>query len=99
MSDQAGGDTPHGDRTHADEAVVDALCRGRAQAGGAWSPNVGRHPLPSRDAVIDVVNGLRAVLFPRYFGEADLAVRVAVVPPNRSVNPCQTHAVACADPP
>jgi serine O-acetyltransferase len=31
-----------------------------------------RQPLPSRDAVIDVVEALRTVLFPGYFGPSDL---------------------------
>ena len=31
-----------------------------------------RQPLPSRDAVIDIVEALRSVLFPGYFGPSDL---------------------------
>ena len=32
----------------------------------------GRQPLPSRDVVIDIVEALRTVLFPGYFGASDL---------------------------
>ncbi|ACG73805.1 Serine O-acetyltransferase [Anaeromyxobacter sp. K] len=48
--------------------VVDALCRDAAAAFGAG----GRVTLPSREAVIRVVEDLRAVLFPGYFGTSDL---------------------------
>ncbi len=49
--------------------VVDALCKetkGLAQFPG------GRIVLPSRDAVIGIVEDLRSVLFPGYFGTSDL---------------------------
>jgi serine O-acetyltransferase len=36
------------------------------------SINGGDHKLPSRDAIVDVVEGLRAVLFPGYFGTSEL---------------------------
>jgi len=50
--------------------VVDALCReATAMAGFAAD---GRMSLPSREAVIGVVEDLRAVLFPGYFGTNDL---------------------------
>jgi serine O-acetyltransferase len=50
--------------------VVDALCRA-ASAIANFAPD-GRVTLPSRAAVIAVVEDLRAVLFPGYFGTSDL---------------------------
>jgi serine O-acetyltransferase len=47
--------------------VVDALCGG---AVGAFPG--GKMTLPSRDAVIELVEDLRSVLFPGYFGTNDL---------------------------
>lgn len=47
-------------------AANEKLLRGRAQRGG-------RHALPSRAAVANVVEDLRAVLFPGHFGATDLA--------------------------
>ncbi|BDG06189.1 serine O-acetyltransferase EpsC [Anaeromyxobacter oryzae] len=49
--------------------VVDDLCRG---ASGTTSTPGGRVTLPSREAVIKIVEDLRAVLFPGYFGTSDL---------------------------
>jgi serine O-acetyltransferase len=48
--------------------VVEQLCGPAAEGGAAARPLV----LPSREAVIDCVEGLRRVLFPGYFGAADL---------------------------
>jgi serine O-acetyltransferase len=48
--------------------VVDHLC----QAATAAFANAGRVTLPSREAVIQAVEDLRAVLFPGYFGTSDL---------------------------
>jgi serine O-acetyltransferase len=50
--------------------VVDALCR-EAAALSALAPE-GRVTLPSRESVIAVVEDLRSVLFPGYFGTNDL---------------------------
>lgn len=53
-------------------ALVAALCDAnsglRPSAGGC----VGRQPLPSRDVVVEIVESLRAVLFPGYFGTSEL---------------------------
>jgi serine O-acetyltransferase len=49
--------------------VVDELCRGATTAAVAAG---GRVTLPSREAVIAIVEDLRAVLFPGYFGTSDL---------------------------
>ena len=49
--------------------VVDALCKEQKQLGRFPG---GRIVLPSRDAVIAVVEDLRSVLFPGYFGTSDL---------------------------
>jgi serine O-acetyltransferase len=48
--------------------VVDQLCRDAA----AGFPQGGKVTLPSREAVIQIVEDLRAVLFPGYFGTSDL---------------------------
>ena len=53
-------------------ALVAALC----EANGNLQPPAGgcadRQPLPSRDVVIEIVELLRAVLFPGYFGTSEL---------------------------
>lgn len=50
--------------------IVDQLCKG---AGGLAGPSAGgRIVLPSREAVIEIVEELRSVLFPGYFGTSDL---------------------------
>jgi serine O-acetyltransferase len=51
-------------------AVVDQLCA-RAAVAGAPSRG-GRIVLPSRDAVLACVEGIRQAFFPGYFGRADL---------------------------
>jgi serine O-acetyltransferase len=50
--------------------VVEALCREASALSGFAAD--GRMTLPSRDAVIAVVEDLRSVLFPGYFGTNDL---------------------------
>ncbi|MFO0580683.1 MAG: serine O-acetyltransferase EpsC [Anaeromyxobacter sp.] len=50
--------------------VVEALCREATRLSGFAAD--GRMALPSRDAVIGVVEDLRSVLFPGYFGTSDL---------------------------
>lgn len=50
--------------------VVDQLCSAAvAAAGPRWG---GRLVLPSRDVVLDCVEGIRQVFFPGYFGTTDL---------------------------
>ncbi len=49
--------------------VVDHLCKDGAGLAGFPS---GRMVLPSREAVIQIVEDLRAVVFPGYFGTSDL---------------------------
>jgi serine O-acetyltransferase len=51
--------------------VVDELCRAASALGGARTLG-GRIVLPSRDAVLEVVEELRGVFVPGYFGSADL---------------------------
>ena len=50
--------------------IVDALCKGAS--GLAGFPSGGRVVLPSREAVIQIVEDLRSVIFPGYFGTSDL---------------------------
>jgi serine O-acetyltransferase len=52
--------------------VVDALCL-QAEALAPPRNGNGRIVLPSRDAVLACVEGLRAAFFPGYFGAADLS--------------------------
>jgi serine O-acetyltransferase len=52
-------------------SVVDALCAANERASRGAVPAL----LPSRTAVIDVVENLRAVLFPSHFGSPDCAAR------------------------
>ncbi len=51
--------------------VVDELCHA-AISGLASRNGGGRLVLPSRDAVLDAVEGLRSVFFPGYFGTQDI---------------------------
>ena len=50
-------------------AIVDQLVKG---ANGLAGIPGGQAVLPSRDAVIEIVEALRSVIFPGYFGTADL---------------------------
>ncbi|HEX9289438.1 MAG TPA: serine acetyltransferase [Anaeromyxobacteraceae bacterium] len=52
--------------------VVDELCRAASSLAGPRNGGGGRIVLPSRDVVIECVEGLRAVFFPGYFGATDL---------------------------
>ncbi len=53
--------------------VVASLCEGNGdvQRPRSWNPN--DYPLPSRTDVISMVEELRSVLFPGYFGTAELS--------------------------
>ncbi|MGB2987724.1 MAG: serine O-acetyltransferase EpsC [Phycisphaerae bacterium] len=52
--------------------LVAALCAANGHLDRPNKECPGRQPLPSRDVVIDVVEALRAVLFPGYFGTSEL---------------------------
>jgi serine O-acetyltransferase len=52
--------------------VVDELCAGCSGSGRAVLRGPGRAALPSPSAVIDLVEQLRAVLFPGYFGSSEV---------------------------
>jgi serine O-acetyltransferase len=53
-------------------SVVDALCRSNGrEARASW--NACDTPLPSRDAVIQMIEQLRSVLFPGYFGNSEIS--------------------------
>jgi serine O-acetyltransferase len=53
-------------------AVVDSLCAASYGLTRAGALGERRHVLPSRNAVIGIVEDLRAVLFPGYFGTSEL---------------------------
>ena len=53
-------------------SVVDALCRDTLALARKSRDGQGRLVLPSREAVLSIVESLRAVLFPGYFGMPDL---------------------------
>ena len=55
-------------------SLVAALCEANGGLRRPAGECPGRQPLPSRDVVIDVVEALRAVLFPGYFGTSELTV-------------------------
>ena len=52
--------------------LVASLCRSDDVLGSHASACPSRQPFPSRDTVIEIVEGLRAVLFPGYFGQSEL---------------------------
>ena len=54
--------------------VVEALCNANAEVVRAGARPSCYQPLPSRDAVIGMVEALREVLFPGYFGLSELSV-------------------------
>lgn len=53
-------------------SVVDVLCRDTQALARQSRDGQGRLVLPSREAVFDLVEALRSVLFPGYFGMPDL---------------------------
>ena len=54
------------------DAIVGELCRESCQLVRRASRSLCPHPLPSRDRVLEVMELLRSVLFPGYFGSAEL---------------------------
>lgn len=71
--DQESGNGPHCVEPSADlVSVVNALCDGH-DGLARWRDNGGNQRLlPSRDALVEIVELLRGVLFPGYFGVSDL---------------------------
>lgn len=53
------------------KSIVDALCGEQAGLNGPGRHGQGQ-PLPSRDAVTGIVESLRSVIFPGYFGTSEL---------------------------
>ncbi len=55
------------------DEIVDSLCEGSAEfSRGFDDPKGCLHPLPSRHIVTKIIDELRSVLFPGFFGTADL---------------------------
>jgi serine O-acetyltransferase len=52
--------------------VVDTICAANFGLRRTRGRRICRHVLPSRDALSEIVEELRSVLFPGYFGKADL---------------------------
>ncbi len=72
MTEETTADARAGSRSHL-QAVVNDLCRG-ARGGsrtGWWNPC--STPRPARDQVIAIVEALRSVLFPGYFGTPEIS--------------------------
>jgi len=53
--------------------VVDALCSANADLLRGRRGRLGRGALPSREAIAQIVDDLRAALFPAHFGASDLS--------------------------
>jgi len=53
-------------------SLVAALCEAGNGLHGPSDGCANKHPLPSRDAIVSVVEDLRMVLFPGYFGPSEL---------------------------
>ena len=53
------------------ERIVIAMRAARSSQGQWWKEEVRRQQRPSRDALVAIVNGLRAALFPSHFGVCD----------------------------
>lgn len=54
------------------DEIITQLSRPRLDSLPSWSPERSHVPLPSRDALFRIVDGLRAALFPDHFGNPDL---------------------------
>ncbi len=54
------------------QSVVDALCKTDNGLAGPMRRDQHDLPLPSRDVVVDMVEALRSVLFPGYFGFSEM---------------------------
>ena len=55
------------------DPVVDYLCAANDGMARTRVANRCRRPLPSRDTLVEMVEALRSVLFPGYFGNAELS--------------------------
>ncbi len=53
--------------------VVEALCEVTEGLSRAKTKGTCRHTLPTRDALVEILELLRAVMFPGYFGQSDLS--------------------------
>ena len=54
------------------QGLVEALCDANGFVARSSTACPDRQPLPSRDTVVELVEALRTVLFPGYFGPSDL---------------------------
>jgi serine O-acetyltransferase len=63
---------PREDLSFSLRRVVDALCATNRELRCGARSSPGRQVLPSREAIVDIVADLRAVLFPAHFGDSDL---------------------------
>ena len=66
------GNAPRRDQTAVLSSVVERLCAaGNGQLAASFSGQ-GRAALPSRAAAVSIIEGLRSVLFPGYYGTSEL---------------------------
>ncbi len=54
------------------DRIVSQLAPARSASASSWSQESNSVPLPSRDALLQIVDHLRAALFPFHFGKPDL---------------------------
>lgn len=52
--------------------VINQLSKSRAESFHSWSQERSHFPLPSREVLFQIVDQLRAILFPYHFGNIDL---------------------------
>ena len=53
-------------------SVLSAVVNELAQANGVLARRPNTRPMPSRDTIVEIVEALRSVLFPGYFGDSEL---------------------------
>jgi serine O-acetyltransferase len=66
-------ETPHPIDPRAFETAVDALTQRLAVGGGLSLRNTQYHLVPSRDALAGVVEGMRSIFFPGFFGSSEMS--------------------------
>ena len=73
MSDQRGPSSPFDAPPLALRTIVDAIVEHNTELVRGRRRRLGRHVSPSREALIEIVDSLRAALFPAHYGAADVS--------------------------